>query len=65
MSDEKQESLNEAKNRRNNCKIKDNSIDPYIWFTEIYNLNLKFKKIKSKYEKYEDELKEHFFNILP
>ena len=51
VSDEKQESLNEVTNRWNNCKIKDTILDPYIWFNELYNLNLKFKKIKAKYEK--------------
>ena len=32
VSDEKQESLNEAKKRRKNCNIKDTSLDPDIWF---------------------------------
>ena len=52
VSDHKQESLNEVTNRWNNRKIKDTSLDPDIWFNELYNLNLKFKKIKAKYEKY-------------
>ena len=30
------------------------------YFNELFNLNLKFKKIKSKYEKDEDDLKTHF-----
>ena len=51
MSDDKQESLNEVTNMCNNCRIKDTSQDPYIWFNELYNLNLKFNQIKSKYEK--------------
>ena len=50
VSDEKQESLNEATNRWNNCNIKDTSLDPETWFNEIYTLNLRFKNIKSKYE---------------
>ena len=54
VSDEKQESLNEVTNRWKNCKIKDTSLDPYFWFNELYNLNLKFNKIKANYEKYED-----------
>ena len=32
VSDENQESLNEVKNRWNNCRIKDISQDPDIWF---------------------------------
>ena len=31
----------------------------------LYNLNLKFNNIKAKYEKYEDKLKAHVFNVLP
>ena len=65
VSDEKQEMLNEVNNRRNNRKIKDTSSDPGIWFNELYNLNLKFKNTKAKYEKYEDELKAHVFDVLP
>ena len=65
VSDEKQESLNEVTNRWNNYKIKDTSLDPYIWFNEVYNLNIKFKKIKEKYEKDEDELRAHVFDVLP
>ena len=52
-------------NRWNNWKIKDTSLDPDIWFDDIYNLNLNFKNIKAKYEKYEDELKSHDFDVLP
>ena len=52
-------------NRWNNCKIKDTSLYPDIWFNELYNLNLKFNKIEAKYEKYEDKLKAHVFDVLP
>ena len=65
VSYEKQEILNEVTNRRNNCKIKETSLDPSIWFHALYNLNLKFKKIKSKYEKNEDEPKTNVFDLLP
>ena len=54
VSYDKQDILNEVTNMCNNCRIKDTSQDPDIWFNELYNLNLKFKKIKSKYEKYEE-----------
>ena len=65
VSYEKQESLNEVTNRYNNCKIKETSIDPDIWFNDLYNINLKFKKIKSKYERDKAEPKAHVFYILP
>ena len=65
MSDEKKESLNWTKNRWNNCKIKDTSIYPDIWFNELYNLNLNFKNIKVKYKKDEDKLKAHVLDFLP
>ena len=45
--------------------IKDTSQDPDIWFNELYNLNLYFKKIKDKYEKDEDEMKSHIVDVLP
>ena len=63
--DDKQEILNEVTNRWNNYKIKDTSLDPDIWFNEIYNLDLKFKKTKANDEKDEDELKERVFYVLP
>ena len=36
-----------------------------IWFNNPFNLNLKFKQIKATYDKDEDELKSHVFDILP
>ena len=65
VSDEKLESLNEVTNRQKNCNIKDTSLDPDIWYNELYNFNLRFNKIKAKYEKDEDELKSHVFDVLP
>ena len=65
VSNENQDTLNEVTNRWNNCSIKDTSQDTDIWFNDLFNLNLKFKKIKAGYEKYEDEHKEHFFDVLP
>ena len=65
VSDDKQESLNEVTNRWKICKIKDTSIDPHIWFNELYNINLKFKKIKVKYEKEKDKLKAHVLYVSP
>ena len=46
VSDEKQESINEVAKICNNFGIKDTSQDPDMWFNELYNLDLKFKKIK-------------------
>ena len=46
MSEEKQESLNEAKNRWDTCSIKDKNKNPDICLNELYNLNLKFNNIK-------------------
>ena len=51
VSDDKQEGLNLVTNRWNNCSIKDTSQDPDIWFNKLFNLNLKLKKTKEKYEK--------------
>ena len=56
--------MNEVKNRWNTFRIKETSQGTDIWFNELYNLNLKLKKTKEKYEKYEDEMKEHVFDVL-
>ena len=63
VSDDNQDSLTGFTNRWNNYSIKDTSLDPYIWFNGLYNLNLKFKKIKAKCEKYEDKLKAHVLDV--
>ena len=47
VTDERQEMFNELTKRWNNCNIKDNCFYSYIWFNELYNLNLKSKKIKA------------------
>ena len=47
----------------NNLSINDTSQYPDIWFNWIFNLNLKFKKIKSKYEKDEDDMKAYVFDV--
>ena len=36
----------------NTCRVKEKIQDPYIWFNELYNVNLKLKKIKGKNGKY-------------
>ena len=52
-------------NRYNNYNIRDTILDPDIWFNELYNFNLTFKKIKESYEKDEDELRADVFDVLP
>ena len=49
----------------NTGRIKVTIQDSDIWFNEIYNLYLKFNKMKGKYEKYEDEMKAYVFDALP
>ena len=56
--------MNDVTNRWNNFRIKDASKDTYIWFNDLFNLNLKLKKIKAKCEKYEDDIKSHVFEAL-
>ena len=65
MSYEEKESLNEVTKRWKNCIINDTSQDPYIWFYEPFNLNLKSNNINENYEKYEDDPKAHVFDVLP
>ena len=65
VSDEKQEIRNEVTNRCNTCRINDTGQYPDIWFNELYNLNLKFNKIKRGYQKDEDDMKSHAFDVLP
>ena len=48
-----------------NYRIKDTSQYSDMWFNELYNLNLKFNKIKERYEKDEDKIKAQFFDVLP
>ena len=53
------------KNRWNNFRIEYTSQDPYTWFNELYSLNKKFKTINGKYDKDEDDMRSHVFNVLP
>ena len=47
-----------------NFRIKYTIQDNDIWFNELFIPNLKFKKIKGKYNKDKDELKAHVFDVL-
>ena len=64
VSDEKKESLNEVKNRWNNCRNKETIQYPDIWFNKLYKQNLKFKNIKSRYEKNQDKVRSYVFGVL-
>ena len=46
VSEVKQEILNGVTNRWNTCRIKDKFQDLDICFNKIYNIKLKFKKVK-------------------
>ena len=61
----KKTNLNEVTNRCNILSSKVTSQDPEIWFNEPYDLNFKLNKTKEKYEKYEDEMNAHVFDVLP
>ena len=65
VSYEKKEIPNDVTNSWNNCRTKYTSQDPGIWFNELYDISLNFKKIQEKYEKYEDAMKAHVSDILP
>ena len=65
VSDYKQDSRNESTNIWNCFRIKETIQDSHIWINEAYNLNLKFKRIKEKYEKDEGEMMSHVFDVLP
>ena len=45
----------------NTCRVKYTSHNPFIWFNKQ---NLKFKKIKKKYEREKDNIKIHVFDGL-
>ena len=51
-------------NRCKNCRIKDTRQDPDIWFNDLFNLSLDFKRVKEKHEKDKDEMKAHAFDVL-
>ena len=65
VSEEKKESLNEVTNMWNAFRIKNTIQYLDIWFNELFNLNLNFIKIMVKYDKEEDDIKAHVFDVLP
>ena len=64
VADENQDSLNEVTNMWNNCRIKDTSKIPDIWFNELYKLSLNVhsssRRSKQSMEKIKTKLKAHF-----
>ena len=63
VSHEKQQSLNVVTKQVEQLQYKDTSQDPDIVFNGLYNLNLKFKKIKAKYKNMNTNLS-HMFLCL-
>ena len=63
VSDKKQESLNEVTNIWNNFSTGYTIQYLDIWFNELFSLNLKFNKIKAKYEKGVYFMKAHVFDF--
>ena len=49
----------------NKYRIKDTSKYPDIWFNELYNLNPKLNNIKEKYDKENNQMNAHVFDVLP
>ena len=46
-------------------RIKDKSQDPITWLNELHNINLNLNNIMGRYDRDEDEIKGHMFDILP
>ena len=65
VSYEKQGILNEVTKSWNNFRINHTSQDSNIWFNGLFNLNLKLIKFKEKYEKDEDNMRAHVFDVSP
>ena len=60
VSYEKQEILNKVTNRWNICNIKNSIQDTDKWFNEVFNSNLKLKKIKGNTRNMKIKLKDTF-----
>ena len=57
VSDEKAESLTDVTMEWNSCKMDEIDNDPDVWFSRLYRINLKFKKINVNYENNEECMK--------
>ena len=65
VSDEKTESLNEVTKEWHECNLGGVRTDPDNWFSKMYRINQKFKKISTLYEKDDDTMKAHVLANLP
>ena len=54
---QKQNSLTDVTEEWNNSRLSSVKVDPDDWFTYLYRVNAKFKKIKTKYGKDDDQIK--------
>ena len=59
VSEQKQESLTDVMMEWAACRLINTKIDPDNWFSQLYYINQKFKKIKPEYEKDQDSIKVH------
>ena len=65
VSDEKSESLTDVTMEWNQCKLDSTETDPDIWFSQLFWINQKFKKINTLYEKDSECMKAHVLaNLL-
>ena len=65
VSDEKSESLTDVTMEWNQCKLENTEDDPDNWFSRLYRINQKFKKINVLYEKDDECMKAHVLANLP
>ena len=65
VSSQKQNSLTDVTEEWNNSRLGSVKVDPDDWFPYLYQVNAKFKKIKAKYGKDDDQIKAHVLVNLP
>ena len=65
VSDEKAESLTDVTMEWHQCKLEGTEEDPDSWFSRLYRINQKFKKINVLYEKDSECMKAHVLANLP
>ena len=65
VSSEKQISLTDVTEEWNNSRLRSTKVDPDDWFTYLYRVNVRFKKIKTEYGKDDDQVKAHVLVNLP
>ena len=65
VSSEKQISLTDVTEGWNNSRLRSTKVDPDDWFTYLYRVNARFRKIKTEYGKDDDQVKAHVLVNLP